>query len=240
MELETTPERVPGVLLLPALGEGRTPAVLLLHGFTSRKERMSEGIGRALLQRGIGSLAVDLPLHGAREGRLDQLSVRNPLRLVSTWRLALGEARQAFDYLEALPGIDSTRLGLVGYSLGAYLGVTIAASDARVRAVALAAGGDLPDEMPIGRLVRTVVDPVRSVRALAHRPLLMINGRFDRTIRPAQAERLFAAAGEPKELHWYEGGHWPPAREIEYAARWMEGALGGVAERGTGDRRRGA
>ena len=223
IELDTEPERVPGILLVPSADERAqpAPAVLLLHGFTSRKERMAEGIGRALLHHGVASLAIDLPLHGAREGRLEDLSPRNPLRLVSTWRMALGEAGQAFDCLESMPAIDAERLALIGYSLGAYLGVTIAASERRVRAVALAAGGDLPEELPLARLVRTVVDPRRAVRALAGRPLLMLNGRYDRTIRPAQAERLYESAGEPKQLRWYQGGHWPPTSEIEFAARWM-------------------
>lgn len=242
IELDTEPERVPGILLLPTVEERARPAaaVLLLHGFTSRKERMSEGIGRALLHHGVASLAIDLPLHGAREGRLEDLSPRNPLRLVSTWRMALGEARQAFDCLESMPTIDARRLALIGYSLGAYLGVMIAASERRVRAVALAAGGDLPEELPLARLVRTVVDPLRAIRALAGRPLLMVNGRYDRRIRPTQAERLYEAAGDPKQLRWYNGGHWPPPGEIDFAAQWMAEQLRDAKRerRAAGGRRR--
>src|SRR4051794_24583114 len=58
-------ERVPGVLQLPPV-ETPVPAVLLLHGLTSRKEDMASSIGHALLQRGVASLAIDLPLHGQR------------------------------------------------------------------------------------------------------------------------------------------------------------------------------
>src|SRR5690349_9986440 len=72
MELTATGrEQVPGVLLVPDgfhERDQRVPAALLLHGFTSRKERMVEGIGRALLTHGVASLAIDLPLHGARAG----------------------------------------------------------------------------------------------------------------------------------------------------------------------------
>jgi hypothetical protein len=59
----------------------------------------------------------------------------------------------------------------------------------------------------------------------------MLNGRFDRTVKPAQAERLFAAAHEPKTMRWYGGGHWPPAREIDYAAEWLAEQLRGRERR---------
>ena len=38
-------------------------------------------------------------------------------------------------------------------------------------------------------------DPLKAVRRLAGRPLLMTHGRHDRTVRPTDADRLFAAAG---------------------------------------------
>ncbi len=213
-------EHVPAILQLPASGV-RVPGVLLLHGFSSRKEQMAESIGRALLRRGIASLAIDLPLHGAREAGIESLSLRNPVALVQKWRLALSEANSAIDYIGDQPGIDPHRLAIAGYSLGAYLAVMVAAPNSRVRAIALAAGGDLPENTPFAAIVRTIVDPRRAVRALAGRPLLMVNGRSDRTIRPEQAHALFEAAGEPKELRWYDGGHWPPPPAINMVADWL-------------------
>jgi len=99
--------------------------------------------------------------------------------------------------------------------------------------VALASGGDLPAETPFASVVRAAADPLRAVRKLAGRPLLMVNGRLDRTIKASQAERLFAAAGDPKEMRWYNGGHWPPPSEVEFAAEWLAGRLrrGRSAER---------
>jgi uncharacterized protein len=227
-------EHVPGILLLPDATRGPThpwPAALLLHGFTSRKERMVEGIGRALLARGVASLAIDLPLHGSREGSIEDLSFRNPLQLIGAWRLAIAEVRLSMDYLAELALVDRTRLALVGYSLGSFLGVVEAAGDARVRAVVLASGGDLPDRTPFAPIVRAAADPLRAVRKLAGRPLLMVNGRHDRTITPAQAERLYEAAGEPKELHWYQGGHWPPPSAVDYGADWLARCLAGSSSR---------
>src|SRR5437868_3195019 len=90
-ELPAGGEAVPAILQLPC-ADGSVAAVLLLHGFSSRKERMAESIGRGLATRGVASLAIDLPLHGAREGGLEGLSLRNPLALVQKWREAPGEA----------------------------------------------------------------------------------------------------------------------------------------------------
>ena len=63
-----------------------------------------------------------------------------------------------------------------------------------MRAVVVAAGGDLPAGTPFTALARTVADPLRAVRRLRGRPLLVVHGRRDRTVLPEQAERLFAAA----------------------------------------------
>jgi len=228
VELETEPERVPGVLLTPN-ATATVPAALLPHGAGSSKERMVDSIGTALLRRGVASLAIDLPLHGARGDSSRALSSRNPLQLVQTWRMAVAEARQALHFLAEHAAVDPRRLAVVGYSLGAYLGVVVAANDPLCRAVLIAAGGDLPAGIPFEPLVRTVADPIRAARKLGGRPLLMVHGRGDRTIKPAQAERLYAAATDPKELRWYQGGHWPPSTAIDDAAEWVAETLGAVA-----------
>lgn len=219
---------VPALLLHPATG-GRAPAVLLLHGYGSRKERMSDTVGCALLDNGVASLAVDLPLHGEREASVDEDARRNPLAIVAQWRAAQAECREALEWLAGRDDVDSGRIGLAGYSMGAFLGVTVAARSPHVGALVLAAGGDLPPRTPFAELIRTVADPLRAVRALGGRPLLMVHGERDRTVRPEQAHTLFAAAGEPKEIRWYDAGHWLPDPVIRDAARWLADRLGGEA-----------
>lgn len=222
-------ERVPAILLLP-LEPRPAPAALLLHGYSSHKERMADSAGRTLMRLGVASLAIDLPLHGARVSAgsaagLPAGEARNPLRLAQRWRMALTEASAALRLLRNLPEVRSDRLTIIGYSVGAYLGLMLAADEASVSALVLAAGGDLPEELPFSTVVRTFVDPIRAVRRYAGRPLLMVNGRNDRTISPAQAERLYAAAGEPKSINWYQGGHWLPDSAVQDAARWVVDAV---------------
>ena len=230
-------ERVPAVLLLPdgASRDLPAPGAVLLHGFTSRKEQMADTVGAPLLARGIATLAIDLPLHGERiaEGQgsqwgsggfaraIDRSAFGNPLALAASWRTAQRETSLALGYLGARPEVDRERLAMVGFSMGSFLGVLVAAAEPRVRALVLAAGGDLPEGTPFARVVRTLADPLRAVKRLNGRPLLMAHGRRDPTVSPAQAQRLFDAAQEPKELRWYDAGHYLPARAIDDAAAWL-------------------
>ena len=222
--LDTRGGDVPAILQLPAPGR-RAPAALLLHGYSSHKEQLADTVGRAFLAKGIASLAIDLPLHGERERDVERESLRNPLALVRHWKLALAECATALRFLESHPAVDPRRLSVVGYSMGSFLGIIVAAGDPAVRAVVLAAGGDLPANTPFASLIRAVADPLRAARAIAGRPLLMVHGRRDRTVKPDQATRLFEAAEDPKTLLWYDSGHWLPNAAVSDAANWLAKAL---------------
>lgn len=226
LEIADGDDRIPGVMLLPHAHEA-VPAALLLHGLGSRKERMADSIGVALQRHGIAALAVDLPMHGGREGggSPDDLRNSSAAMLLGAWGDATREAKVALDFLARHERTDPGRLAIVGYSLGSFIANIVAAESSSVQAVVLAASGDLPEGLPFESLVRSVVDPLRAVRRTGGRPLLMVNGRFDRTVTPSQAERLFAAAQEPKMMRWYGGGHWPPAKDIEFAAEWLAAQL---------------
>jgi dienelactone hydrolase len=217
--IELARAKVPSIMLLPD-ASSRVPAVLLLHGYSSSKERLADTMGRALAARGIASLAIDLPLHGSRDDAIIEEARSDPLGLVQHWKRALAEANAAIDWLSAHNAVDAHCLAVAGYSLGSYVALQTAAAQERVGAIIIAAGGDLP-ATPWTSIVRVISDPVRSVKSLSGRPLLMLHGRSDRTVRPDQAQRLYDAASEPKELRWYESGHVLPATAAEDAAGWL-------------------
>jgi uncharacterized protein len=217
---------VPAILLLPDAATP-APAALLLHGYSSRKEVMAGPAGEALLARGIASLAIDLPLHGTRADPVQAQSARNPLGMVGVWRQALADVRLGIRYVSARREIDAQRIAIIGYSMGAFLSVVLAADEPAILAVVLAAGGDLPEGTPFAVVARMVADPLRAVRRLNGRPLLMVHGRRDRTVTPAQAQRLFDAAAEPKEFHWWAAGHYLPREASEDAAQWLRRQLDG-------------
>jgi dienelactone hydrolase len=235
IDLVSGRDTVPGVWMTPA-GGAPSPMALLLHGFSSSKERMAQSMGRALLARGVGSLALDLPFHGERDGSGAPLP-SNPLALVGAWKTAISEARAAVSWLVGQPETNDSCVGVIGYSLGGFLALMAAAEEERLRVVALAAAGDLPDRTPYAALVRGLVNPLRAAAKLDGRPLMLVNGRRDTTTRPAQAERLYEAAKEPKTMIWYDGGHWPPPTAIEQAADWTAERLHAL-EGGAHDARR--
>jgi dienelactone hydrolase len=152
LDLRLGRETIPATWLTPA-DERPAPAVLLLHGFSSSKERMAQGIGRPLLKRGVASLALDLPYHGER-GTANGDLPKNPLALVGAWRSAVAESRAAVRWLAAQPEVDAERIGVLGYSLGGFLALMTAADEPALKAVVLAAAGDLPDQTPYAALVR--------------------------------------------------------------------------------------
>ena len=224
LTLELAGAPVPSILLMPNAGDV-VPGALLLHGYSSSKERLADTFGRALAARGIASLAIDLPLHGARDDAMIEEARTNPMGLVQHWKTALAEARSAIAWMSSHDAIDAGRLNITGYSLGSYVALQTAMADRRVGSVIVAAGGDLP-ATPWTSMVRMVSDPLRSVRALQGRPLLMLHGRTDRTIPPAQAQRLYDAAGEPREIRWYDSGHVLPPAAGEDAAAWLVAKMG--------------
>lgn len=223
-------ERVPAIFQRPP-GDKAVPGVLLLHGYTSRKEQIADAIGRRLAALGVASIAIDLPLHGPRTGAggVEQTWLRHPLALAKQWKLAVHEAEMAIRYLASRPEVDASRIAIAGYSLGAFIAAVAAAENPAVRVVALVAGGDLPPNIPFAALVRRIAGPLRAVRSLNGRPLLMVNGRSDRTVTPAQAQALFDAALEPKQLRWYDGGHWPPESALTWIAEWLASSLADTA-----------
>jgi fermentation-respiration switch protein FrsA (DUF1100 family) len=215
---------VPAVMLLPDRA-GPVPGVLLLHGYSSRKEHLSDTMGSALLARGIASLAIDLPLHGTRHDPMQAQAARQPLTMLSLWQQARRESAMAARFLRARREVSAGCTAVLGYSLGSYLSVQLAAEDTAIRAVVLAAGGDLPRGTPLAAIARGVADPIRAVRKLAGRPLLMVHGKHDRTVKPDQAERLYAAAGQPKEIRWYDAAHVLPPAATDWVAAWLERTL---------------
>ena len=210
---------VPSLMLRPE-SDTPVPGVLLLHGYSSSKEVLSNTMGAALAAHGIASLSFDLPMHGTRDDEMFEEARTNPFGLLQHWKRALVESKDAIEWLIAHEAIDPLRIGVVGYSLGSYIGLQTAASEKRVKCVVVAAGGDLP-ETPWTSMVRMVTDPLTAAKLLKTRPLLVLHGTNDRTIRRQQAQTLFDAALEPKELKWYESGHILPPAAGGDAAEWL-------------------
>ncbi|MDB5099516.1 MAG: Alpha/beta hydrolase family [Cyanobacteria bacterium RYN_339] len=133
------------------------------------------------------------------------------------------DAQKALDWLDQ----HGQRVAVLGESLGGAVAIDAAARSKQVLAVvsdcafdsavdAIAPrvtargyplAGALTQAILVGTWLRLgawlpEADPVKAVGEIAPRPLLLIHGSKDDETLPVNAERLFAAAGQPKRLWW--------------------------------------
>jgi dienelactone hydrolase len=139
----------------------------------------------------------------------------------------------ALDWLVEQPWVDRTRVELVGASLGVPFAAVAGARDPRFRRVWLIHGAadnrgllehNLRSRIANGWLRAGAADllyllaygptlePARWVPRIAPRPVVIIGATDDERLPRANVERLYAAAGEPKELIWTQGRHIEPSR----------------------------
>jgi pimeloyl-ACP methyl ester carboxylesterase len=206
-------------------------AVVLVHGSPGTRLDMVDDA--ASLQRaGFGVLLFDLPGHGESDGQV-------------TWGTPDQEAvRAAIRFVAARREVDPSRVGVVGFSLGASLVARVVARTEGVRAVVLAgAYGSVEaqvraefaswgpvTQVPAIAAMRAgglAVDELRASDVIAELavPLLFVAGDCDRTVPIAMTRALFDAARGDKELLVVRGaahGGYAAAGGPAYVSRIQE------------------
>lgn len=152
---------------------------------------------------------------GEAEGNLD---IRGWIR----------DLKAAIDHLVSMEEVDKSHLGLLGSSAGAAVSVYVAASDHRVSCIATFACPADFSFLADKQRVRATIDhfrsigvikdddfpasidewldgfditaPIRWIKRISPRPILLIHGERDDLVPLAHAHSLFHKAGEPKEL----------------------------------------
>ncbi|NGX62143.1 MAG: Multifunctional-autoprocessing repeats-in-toxin [Chlamydiae bacterium] len=122
-------EKIFGVLHRP-IDNVLAPVVLIFHGFASSKlgsNRCYVTLAEAFAKEGIASLRIDFRGSGDSEGSLAELSFED---LVS-------DATASVSFLENLEGIDTSRLGIFGASLGGTLAILSQKKSLSAKALAL-------------------------------------------------------------------------------------------------------
>jgi dienelactone hydrolase len=199
-DFESAGARVRAALCLPA-GDARVPAAIVLHGcggFDTLDHRLAAGLPQA----GLATLYVDYfdptpPPDG--KGFCSGFSAGGPDPFPA-WQQ---EVLDAAAHLRRLPRIDASRLALVGWSLGGFLAVEIAAGhpNAFVAVVGFSTGA-FPGSAPrFGRMP----------------PTLILSGGPHDAIPLADSQALYRAlraAGDRAQLYDYgDGVHsWPGAQ----------------------------
>lgn len=112
------------------------PAVVMLHGFTGQKDEFAiagRGVGlfayaaAELAANGIATLRIDFNGSGQSDGKWEDTTFSGQIK----------DAVLAFDYLQALPEVDGSHLGILGYSQGGLVGAHLAALRSEASAVVL-------------------------------------------------------------------------------------------------------
>ncbi len=171
----------------------KLPAVILVHGADGLKsdvwnDRYRQYAGKLASQ----GYAVFFPHYFERTGggRADLSAI---LQNFAAWRETLSDAR---DFAAKQPGVDPSRIGLVGISLGSSLAVSLASEDERIRAVVSFFG----------------VFPALGVGMMGHLPpTLILHGAKDQLVPVQEAyriERQLKALHSPYEIKIYpDQGH---------------------------------
>jgi dienelactone hydrolase len=131
--------RVSAWMVVPP-GAGPFAGLVYLHGSeTWRDDFLDEAI--AMAHAGAVSLVVDAPFARIGDDRRYALTAFDaPEEERAMTAQAVVDVRRAFDVLSARDDVDRARLGFVGHSWGASLGVVLAAVDTRPSALALVTG----------------------------------------------------------------------------------------------------
>ncbi len=203
--------------------------VLIAHGTNSDRSTMLPEL-RLLSAAGFGVLALEWPGMGGSAG-------------VIRWDDQARDAlRAAIDWLVRQPGVSPDRIGGLGFSIGGYTMTQVAATDSRLRAIAIeAAPPNFEDYLqvhhsrwgivslaPARRALRDsgLFDPDatagRLVARIAPRPMLFLAGTVDQEVPQALVLKLYSAAGEPKSLWIVDGadhGNYAAVAGEAYARR---------------------
>lgn len=154
------------------------PAVMLLHGSTSRRQEWNHFV-QPLLDAGYHVLNVDLRGHGETGG------VRNLGTMIEDVQFWL-------DWLKAQPDVQPDALAMIGSSMGTVPALGGCAPDPACRTAVLASPGDFP----------LLTDAV--YEQLEDRSVLFLAGRFDSVLYDTR--RMFERTTGEAALHIYHSG----------------------------------
>lgn len=226
-----------GLLSVPS-GNAEVPLVIVLPGLDSTKEQRHGGRG-PLLRRGMAVLSLDGPGQG-------EISTKLPIR--HDFEVAVGAA---IDALASHPRIDTTRVGLIGASLGGYYACRVAAFEPRVTAVVANCGPynwiECWDELPQvtrdafrkyswssseeeAREKAKALDLTGVADKIAQ-PLVVVHGMLDPLIGVDHAERIAEQAADATLIRVDDATHGVSNLGYRYESRvndWMAARLGGT------------
>ena len=239
IELRCQGSKLVGVRYAPQDVPAKKPTFLLLHGFPGAQKNAD--LAWVLARRGYVCLAPHFRGSWGSHGRYSFAGI-------------IEDTRAALRALRRDPGVDCRRVGIMGFSMGGWAAINVAALDRGVAAVCamapmsgdsqwrdarsrekvyeLASVLEYGSKAALWREFKDVVlgcDPARVVGRIAPRPLLLLHGSQDELLPCALSRDLFERAGAPKRLAIIDGADHGftdhRPRLCAMVARWAARAL---------------
>ena len=196
----------------------KVPAVVLVHGFDGLKGSLIDYRKHAKDLAGRGYIVL-IPHYFEATGStpLDPVKFAGEMgKNGPVWLKVVGDA---VEFAAKQPEIDEKRIGMLGFSLGSYLTIFVAAQDKRVGAVVEYFGGAFPG-----------VDQILNKRP----PMLILHGDKDKIVNVDEAKKLATLCTDhdvDNEIKIYKGaGHGFYGADDEDARRramaWFDLNLG--------------
>jgi dienelactone hydrolase len=216
-------------------GKGPFPGVIVLD-ILGGNQQLSRLISTHLAQNQISALFVQMAYYGPRRPKDSNLRLLSPdvKHTMEAIKQTVLDMRRATAWLEARPEIDSKRLGILGTSLGSFMGSLTAEMEPKLKRVAILLGGgglvdvyyDHPQAKPARKLWEAIggtkeslaraiadVDPITHAANLKDRKVLMLAAKKDEIVPPKAAEAMWKATGKQK-IVWFDAGHYTAALYI--------------------------
>ncbi|MFC1454275.1 alpha/beta hydrolase family protein [Verrucomicrobiota bacterium] len=242
-------ETVPVMAVIPSETGRRYPAIIFLYGigmkmgFNTEIKEVADAVTRA----GFALFVAEQYNRGERRNKQKRKGLDAFLVVRRRIKLTIQETRRLVDVLTERPDVDPERIYIWGASFGAMTGCTAMAYDPRVKAaVFTVAAGDFQRIVadsphfqkqrffswekavaPLAAEILRPFDPIRHIGRIAPRPLFFQNTIQDEFFPRSSVEALYNAAGQPKEIRWYDSPHNRPVRKaLEEAVRdglvWLQ------------------
>jgi dienelactone hydrolase len=222
---------VPGYLAIPKSDKPNYPCMILLHAGAGSKDDWwsEEGLLRGLsfvnqlLTSGYAVMALDAEAHGERAINSDFVSIRKiwfeqklVYKITDMWVQSTMDYRKAIDYLMARKEIDSTRIGIMGYSMGGAMTTYLCTQVPQIKVSVMCSVFLTVNE------ISPAIYPLHFIPRIPDIPVLLLEGNKDEIFHVSQAkefERLLKS--NKKKLILYDSGHFLPKEYLKDAFEWI-------------------
>jgi len=221
--------RKPLLIVLPIWATHTFPSTVVSNGYALH----SQGQANVLWMQGDGPLFDWFEIAKVEDQAAFESAVEEA---VGRFRAVAIDIRRLIDWAETQPEIDSSRIGIIGFSMSALVGANVAGNDPRVHTAVYVLGGARPGDMMaecnlvVEYMRKSVSDTLgwdqEQYRAYFREQLysgdpaqwqgnyksqntLIIESSKDDCIPAASRASFFAATGEPERI-LYPYNHWQP------------------------------